>query len=497
MGRNGRQLPPAAKGRQEAIWPTSLVLFTLGRRQRCHSSFRKRSKKTAAYLLGIKGKVPETALSGELHDIDLKLTGWPWAEGNFSWVEPTAWACLALRHFGQGSHPRVQEGMRLLLDRAMDEGGINYGNRRILGRLTEPIPGPSALMLLALQPPPSPPSQGGDINSSPPCEGGEGGVAENHPRINAAAGYLMSQINCGDLEHLCWMKLALDLYRSLPGVEEALPKIDAAILAAHEERAQTNWLRPAPLRQALTALALGTGRKNFFRLPKSETRGLTPVGSPGLITAFTADRSPGMGQRFGSWFRGLAIKGAGSSCASSPCSLRSILPRQAITSRTSPLSCKSSSSISANGCPSKENGSSSSPTWSNTIATRSSTPIRRWCRPSLNCANAKGPVKSSSRRGRDIGATSNTSSPAAAWGTSSKKHQVQFVDINHDEPVKVPNAGRLTGLGNISSCRAPLPTPKSLISLPKLKTHHWAGSYAVAQEPVRHPSRHLLRLAQE
>ena len=39
-----------------------------------------------------------------MHDIDLKLVGWPWAEGNFSWAEPTAWACLALRRAGHGDH---------------------------------------------------------------------------------------------------------------------------------------------------------------------------------------------------------------------------------------------------------------------------------------------------------------------------------------------------------------------------------------------------------
>src|SRR5207302_833204 len=81
----------------------------------------------------------------------LRLDRWPWAEGNFSWVEPTAWACLALRQAGYGDHARVQEGIRLLLDRTFDEGGLNYGIRYILGRRTEPIPGPTALMLLALQ----------------------------------------------------------------------------------------------------------------------------------------------------------------------------------------------------------------------------------------------------------------------------------------------------------------------------------------------------------
>ena len=87
----------------------------------------------------------------DMFDIDPERVGWPWAEGTFAWVEPTAWAVLALRAAGQGQHPRVIEGVSLLLDRAFDAGGINYGNRRVLGAMTEPIPGPTAIMLLALQ----------------------------------------------------------------------------------------------------------------------------------------------------------------------------------------------------------------------------------------------------------------------------------------------------------------------------------------------------------
>src|SRR5262249_49968241 len=161
------------------------------------------------------------------------IVGWPWARDNFSWVEPTAWACLALRRAGLGKLPRVQEGQRLLLDRALDEGGINYGNRRILGRLTEPIPGPTALMLLALQ------GQGGE------------------PRVAAAVAYLQKQARLsGDLEHLGWARLALDAYPDQPGVRETLVLLDDRIRAAHQERAVANWLRPAPVREALTALAL-------------------------------------------------------------------------------------------------------------------------------------------------------------------------------------------------------------------------------------------------
>ena len=66
---------------------------------------------SVAFLLGVKGRVltddPEVA---DMCDIDMALTGWPWGEGNFSWVEPTSWACLALRRVGQREHPRVTDG---------------------------------------------------------------------------------------------------------------------------------------------------------------------------------------------------------------------------------------------------------------------------------------------------------------------------------------------------------------------------------------------------
>src|SRR6266478_4311687 len=127
-----------ARGRDAAVWGTALALFT-------ESVYRDgdapsaEELATAGVLLGISGKVvkddPEVA---DMCDIDVSLAGWPWGEGTFSWVEPTSWACLALHRLGQGGHPRVKEGERLLLDRAFDQGGANYGNRMILGRMTEP-----------------------------------------------------------------------------------------------------------------------------------------------------------------------------------------------------------------------------------------------------------------------------------------------------------------------------------------------------------------------
>jgi uncharacterized protein (DUF362 family) len=55
-----------------------------------------------------------------------------------------------------------------------------------------------------------------------------------------------------------------------------------------------------------------------------------------------------------------------------------------------------------------------------------------------------------------------------------EKHGVRFVDINHDEPVKMLNLGRLTRLDHLYMSRTVLGADV-LISVPKLKTHHWAG----------------------
>ena len=56
-----------------------------------------------------------------------------------------------------------------------------------------------------------------------------------------------------------------------------------------------------------------------------------------------------------------------------------------------------------------------------------------------------------------------------------RKNGVRFVDLNHDEPVKVLNLGRTTGLEYLYLTRT-ITTADVFISLPKLKTHHWAGA---------------------
>lgn len=89
-------------------------------------------------------------------ELNPELVGWPWHDGSFSWVEPTAVTLLALKrlrgmladHFPA---ERVEEGGRLLYDRQCEDGGWNYGNRAVLGEELHAYPDVTAIALLALQ----------------------------------------------------------------------------------------------------------------------------------------------------------------------------------------------------------------------------------------------------------------------------------------------------------------------------------------------------------
>jgi hypothetical protein len=84
------------------------------------------------------------------NDVDTSLVGWSWVSQTFGWVEPTAWALLALELAGKGAHPRAVEGRRLLENRCIHEGGWNYGNKVVFNHTLMPFLDTTALALLAL-----------------------------------------------------------------------------------------------------------------------------------------------------------------------------------------------------------------------------------------------------------------------------------------------------------------------------------------------------------
>lgn len=89
-------------------------------------------------------------------DQDMELVGWPWAPGTTAWVEPTAWALLAVRRLRSRLPEdavafRIGQAELMLADRMCVGGGWNYGNRIVMGSEIPPYPDTTALALMALR----------------------------------------------------------------------------------------------------------------------------------------------------------------------------------------------------------------------------------------------------------------------------------------------------------------------------------------------------------
>jgi uncharacterized protein (DUF362 family) len=466
-----------AVGRPEAGWPTAIALYT-----KLHLGAAPESvKPTVERVLSVESRAikkdPETADMES--DIDLSLVGWPWTAANFGWVEPTSWAVLALRAAGLEQHPRVQQGLKLLLDRAFDSGGANYGNRVVLGTATEPIPGPSAILLLAVQ------------------------GAVDHPRVDAAVGYLrVHAAKATDLEHLAWAKLALGVHDSDTATRELLPELDKKILVAAADPSTS------PHRLALAALAVA--EQNAFalknpspRLPLPGGEGeseseilLTQLSSVGLSPPLPSPRAAeianasearhagqaeeGVGGWGSSFFGKIAAKFRGAMVAGisklKPLPTTSAVHIARAASYDEPLADILSAQFEhfRAACPLAGRRVVLKPNLVEYRADRVINTDPRVVGAVITLCKKEGAAEIIVAEGpghwRNVHFLARESGLAAVL----EKHGVRFVDINHDEPVKVLNLGRLTRLDHLYMSRTVL-SADVLISLPKLKTHHWAG----------------------
>jgi hypothetical protein len=132
----------------EPRWPTSLALLAwcavdaVGQPR-----FADRIARAVRWSLGDQGKTaPRSPKIGH----DTTLVGWSWASNTASWLEPTSYFVLALAAAGYGDHPRVKEGVRLIADRLLPDGGANYGNTIVLGQPLVAHIAPTGAALVAL-----------------------------------------------------------------------------------------------------------------------------------------------------------------------------------------------------------------------------------------------------------------------------------------------------------------------------------------------------------
>jgi hypothetical protein len=130
-------------------WTTSLAVLGW---LRCGPGAGARYEREIAAGLGwlLRSRGRRLPPNPEIFDHDTTLAGWSWSPGSYSWVEPTSYALLALRAASREVHERSRSGIELLLDRALPEGGWNYGNRRVLGNVLRPFPAPTGTALAAL-----------------------------------------------------------------------------------------------------------------------------------------------------------------------------------------------------------------------------------------------------------------------------------------------------------------------------------------------------------
>lgn len=435
------------RGRPQAAWPTALVLATLT------TLGDQPTGPTAERLLTIEGRVlkadPEIA---DMLDIDVSLMGWPWAEDTFSWVEPTSWACIALRKAGKGDHPRVQEGLRLLLDRAFDTGGANYGNRIILGKTTEPIPGPTSVLLLALQ----------------------GLQAE--PRIDAAKGYLrMHGATSTDLEHLSWIKLALAAHANDDETRAALPALDARV---HEsiaiETSATAGLGAGPLRLALACLALDTPTRHPLQLSDPPRVAASKI-VPEKASQEKKKASRSLAERIKARVRNFFMTGLESMRALPPSSAVHIARATDYDGPLLEVLKAQFEHFRAHVPPIAGKRVVLKPNLVEYHRNKVINTDPRFVDAVIQLFQAEGAgeivVAEGPGHWRNVQYLVNES----GLGDVLRKHGVRFVDINHDEPVKTPNLGRTTGLENLYLAETVL-SADVFVSLPKLKTHHWAGA---------------------
>jgi hypothetical protein len=133
------------RGHSNSYWPTPLAILAWQNSPACHDA----QIRAVQVLLATTGEHPARKPDDPwAHDTALK--GWPWIQGTHAWVEPTATCVIALRRSGYGSHDRVNEAIRMLLDRQLPHGGWNSGNTLIFGRELHPNPEGTGAALLGV-----------------------------------------------------------------------------------------------------------------------------------------------------------------------------------------------------------------------------------------------------------------------------------------------------------------------------------------------------------
>jgi uncharacterized protein (DUF362 family) len=423
----------------KSYWPTGLAVVALHRLEPRAEAV----TQALGWLLAERSKTRD--MSEEIardFEIDASLVGWGWTEETFSWVDPTSWGVLALRHTGHEQHPRAQEGLKLLLDRAYPEGGANCGNRRIYGSRTEPVPVNTCSLLLA-----------------------HAGLAD-HPKLAASREYLRrAVITHADLENLCWTRLALQAWKEEPATRDVMPALDERIRELYAEQTRDDRVfRRSSVRQAITILAL-SGDAYQPLLPGTE--------SPHPINDRVKKPKPGLGDRLGSFIRGIRAAAVGQLRALPDSTVVHIAKAESYDADLAAIVANQYESF-RDKVPLKDRRVVLKPNLVEYHANRVINTNPKVVAAVIELCQREGAKEVIVAEGP--GHWRNVEYLVTASGLRDvlAKYQVPFVDVNSDRVVQRLNLGLLTGMEHIYYS-ATVAEADVLISMPKLKTHHWAG----------------------
>lgn len=136
---------PLSVDHPEAFWPTSPSALALSG----DPEYKNAHTKAINFLISTTGRrYPNVEDHPVGHDKMLK--GWPWVDQTHAWVEPTAMAVRALTEAGFTNHERTVEGVKLLIDRQLTDGGWNCGVTTVYGQQLNPMPASTGMALWAL-----------------------------------------------------------------------------------------------------------------------------------------------------------------------------------------------------------------------------------------------------------------------------------------------------------------------------------------------------------
>ncbi len=419
------------------------------------AQFESHRRRAREWLLRLEGRtLPRSDRSGGVVGHDTALVGWPWVEGTHSWLEPTALAILALCRDSSGDHPRVRAGVQLIRDRALESGGWSAAGKAFFGHEVRAQPAPTGLALLALA----------------ACNAGSDVVDGAIAYLSDALPTMRAPISLG------WSLLGLRAHGIRPSDSESWMAESYDRLAHRDDRA----LGMAVLLLALSESAPGLLGAQPQAPAQSQGTEQTRASAAGGRSWHRDGRAPMNRRKFLTGIGGAATAGLAADLAWkwNEAGLRAQVFVAKAASYAADLETIIASGLTELGL---------GPAWvegrtvllkPNLVEPYQDAPqinthasvvraaalvFRRWRASEVLVAEGPGHC-------RDSQLVLDQSGLAKVLAES----RLDFVDLNHDEVEFVPNRLRQSPLNELA---LPLTLKRAqlVVSLPKMKTHHWAG----------------------